>query len=104
MLIKWAKGNTRRLVLLVSIFILFTGIAIELTVRQYCVCSLCEFVGKPPEPCHCTSLASHYLRRAMGRNDFDFDSTNQNQNHRIHNNASISQSQSPCSVGGVAHP
>ena len=103
MLIKWAKGNIRWLVLLVAIFS-FTAIAIELTVRQYCVCSLCVFVGQPPEPCHCTSLASHYLRRALGRDDFYFDFTNQNKDHRIQNNASISQSQVPCSVGRVAHP
>jgi hypothetical protein len=102
MLIKWAKGNFRWLLLLVAIFSL-TGIAIELTVRQYCVCSLCVFVGQPPEPCHCTSLASHYLRRALGHDDFDF-YTNQNKDRRIQNKASISQSQMPCSVGGVAHP
>jgi hypothetical protein len=103
MIIKWAKGNIRWLVLLVAIFS-FTGIAIELTVRQYCVCFPCAFVGQPPAPsCHCTSLAGHYLRRALGHDDFDF-YTNQNKDHRIQNNTSISQSQVPCSVGRVAHP
>ena len=102
MLIKWVKGNIRRLVLLVAIFS-FTGIAIELTVRQYCVCSLCVFVGQPPDPCHCTSLASYYLHRALGHDDFSF-YTDQNGDHRIQNNASISQSQVPCSVGRAAHP
>jgi len=102
MLIKWAKGNIRWLVLLVAIFS-FTGIAIALTVGQYCVCFPCVIVGQPPVPCHCTSLASHYLRRALGRDDFYF-FTNQNKDHRIQNSASISQSQVPCSAGRVAHP
>ena len=101
MLIKWVKGNIRRLVLLVAIFSL-TGIAIELTVRQHCVCFPCVFVGKPPVPCRCTSQASYYLRRALGRDDFYFDS-DQNKDHRIQNNANISQSKAPCSVGQVVH-
>lgn len=99
MLIKRATGNIRRIVLIVAIFS-FTGTAIVLTVKQHCECLLCEFVGQPPVPCHCTSLASYYLRRALGRNDSYFDSTN----HRIENRAGKSQSQEPCSVGRVAHP
>jgi hypothetical protein len=95
MLIKWAKRNIRRLLLLVAI-VTFTAIVIELTVRQYCVCTVCEVVGQPPEPCRCTSLARHYLRRALGQNDFDDSSTSRDRDDRNQNEASESKSQGPC--------
>jgi len=103
MIIKWVRRNIRRLALLVAIFS-FTGIAIGLTVRQHCVCFLCEIVGQPPVPCHCTSLASYYLRRALGRSDFEYFPLSQSKNHGIQNEASESSPQAPCSARQAVHP